>query len=157
MALVWYIFLKQLEDNPLTKKLTNIQSEFGVLLNKDFSNASTISSVVSAFYSSLLNTSSLLVDYTEIKYNEQHVYRTTINPETQRTDYRIPYCGEITLLNFLMVLIYDKKTKQLQSSYLPDSTLESLKDLFRRYKNIKDLNTKDSLIEYYNIIEIKIS
>jgi len=153
ITLVWYIFFKQLEDNPLIKKLTNIQSEFGELLEKDFSNAHTVSDTVTNFYNSLLNSSSLLQDYTEIKYNNRHVYRTAINPETGQTNFSIPYCGEITLLNFLMVLIYDKKTKQLQSSYLPDSTLQPLKDLFSSYKNIKDLDTKDGLINYYDIIE----
>jgi hypothetical protein len=153
ITLIWFLFLRQLENNPLIKKLTNLEIEFGTLLKKDFSNEFDFEPIVEKFYKSLLNSSSLLQGYTEIKYNNRHVYRTARNPRTNEMDINIPYCGEITLLNFFMILIYDKKTKELKSSYLPESTLQSLKDLFSRYKNIKDLDTKESLIEYYNIIE----
>jgi hypothetical protein len=65
ITLVWYIFLKQLKDNPLTKKLTNIRTEFGDLLNKDFSNSSRFSGTVNSFYGNLVNTNSLLKDYVD--------------------------------------------------------------------------------------------
>jgi hypothetical protein len=155
ITLLWFLYFKQINDNPLVNKLTNIYPEFQVeLLEKNFSNLrSTIADYnCQKFYDALENKESALNGYTEIIYDNAWVYRNAIHPVTNELEH-IPYCGEICLLNFIMVLIYDKKTKKLQSSYLPSTTLPALSSLFEKYDDSIKLDKGESLIEYYNIIE----
>jgi len=156
---LWYLYFYHLEKTLIVKNLTNLTIQFklpttdNVILKKDYSNIELFrNSSLPLFYESLENTDSDLFGYKQIFYNAPHAKRSTINPIDNQYII-ISYCGEITVLNFLMILIYDKESKLLKPDYLPLTVRPEIKSFFTKYTNIKSIDNKKVLIEFYQLIE----
>lgn len=85
-----------------------------------------------------------------------------IDPSPTLGDGR-PMCGEVTILNFLNFLLFNKTTKQIDYTYLPDVTKANnlpLTDFYRTYTDIKKYNKDKTLIssffDFYKHIPFKI-
>jgi hypothetical protein len=63
-----------------------------------------------------------------------------------------PICGEITILNLINLLILNKSTGKLDFTLLPESTIDLLKDFYKRYDNIDNLKSPLVISEYMQIL-----
>lgn len=66
--------------------------------------------------------------------------------------YSRPMCGEATLLNLILVMLFNKETSKIDTSYLSDTTLPSVKLFFETHFNKKNPKQIASLFEDQNIL-----
>lgn len=59
-------------------------------------------------------------------------------------------CGESTILNILIYLLFDKETMLINSEWLPDNSLGFLKTFFNKYQTIDSIDVKDVRINKFN-------
>jgi len=64
-----------------------------------------------------------------------------------------PFCGEITLLNFINLLLFDTKEKKLKAEYFPDTVSKELKDFFNEHNKIEEFEKETVYIEFYKYLE----
>ena len=66
--------------------------------------------------------------------------------------YRWTICGENTILNLINLLILDKITGKLDYKLLPECTINSLKDFYKKYDTIEKLKLQLVISEFAKIL-----
>ena len=61
-------------------------------------------------------------------------------------------CGENTILNLINLLILNKSTGKLDFNLLPISTIESLKEFYKKYDTFEKLKSRPVISEYTKIL-----
>jgi len=153
---IWYLYFLNLENNSTVKNLTNIKLQFNnVISNKNLENinykfdtSDTTNRInihfneLLSFYRNLKNNDSDLNGFKNLYYRD--FYRI-------KKDSLVPYCGEISILDFLLMIMFDKQTKKLNPSYLPTTIKKEFKDFLSKYKDTEF--TQSNIQEYYDLLE----
>ena len=87
-------------------------------------------------------------------YTEPKLYYSFDDPRglSSLTKQGRPMCGEITIMNLLNYLLFNKQTKSIDFNYLPEITTRENKDLtdfYTKYSNILEYNKNDELISKF--------
>jgi hypothetical protein len=90
-------------------------------------------------------------------YREQNFYYEFDDPRKDERAIKLtragrPMCGEITIMNLLNFLLFNKKTKQIDFNYLPEITQRENKDLtdfYKQYNVLSEYNKKSALISKF--------
>jgi hypothetical protein len=61
-----------------------------------------------------------------------------------------PDCGESSILNILIYLLFDEENMEIHSKWLPDNSFDFLKELFNKYNTIESINNKEVRINKFN-------
>ena len=61
-------------------------------------------------------------------------------------------CGEAVLLNLINYLIWDDTSKSLRHDWLPDNTIESLKEFFIKYKKLDTIKNRNVRSNFNEIL-----
>ena len=64
-----------------------------------------------------------------------------------------PDCGESTILNFILYLIYNSETEILNVDWLPPNAADFLRDIFTRYNTLDSINNKQVRQEFNNHLQ----
>lgn len=86
-------------------------------------------------------------EFVPVSYQSNYVYDPQ-NPMKSRAD-----CGESTILNFILYLIYDSETELLNVDWLPTNADPFLRDIFTKYKTLDSINNKQNRIEFNNHLQ----
>ena len=87
-------------------------------------------------------------------FRDDALHHNFADPRGVSTDPEIgigrPMCGEVTILNFLNFLLFNKTTKQIDYTYLPDITKTNNAPLVAFYTKYNDINKYNSDVDLIN-------
>ena len=61
-------------------------------------------------------------------------------------------CGETMILNLINNMIYNKEKKILDVDYLPDNTIDELKEFYKKYNTVAKIDNNIARVQFDNII-----
>lgn len=90
-------------------------------------------------------------------YREENLYYYFDDPRKDKDAIKLtkagrPMCGEVTILNFLNFLLFNKTTKKIDFNYLPKITQKdntALTDFYKKYNDLSEYNKNKQLISEF--------
>jgi len=178
IVLIFYFYFNNLQSNNILKNLTNLYSQFYKFnVGKDYDFNTLESGLshkqliqlstkkgssnknLSKFYLKLFYPSgigSLLKGYKMISYiGKLNIFqdpRNDINANKQTLAGR-PFCGEISILNLLNFILWDKDTQKLNADYFPNTVNPEMKSFFIKNNKIDMFESKDIYTEFYQFFK----
>ena len=161
-SLIFYFYIDHIFNSSL-KTLVNYKHQYKLL---GISNSITLTESLSDnwdfekyqfLYQGLFNS---LKGFEVRDYTEANLYKYFIDP---RGDARAqatigtgrPMCGEVTIMNFLNFLLYNKDTQKIDYNFLPEETNENreLVDFYKINTNIKKYKNKDVAMKFFDFLK----
>ena len=139
LVFIWYLYFWNLKNTPIVEKLTNIRIQFhGFITKNEISQRNihiwqTNDNYIQLikFYKTINSSNSELNGFIHIPYSK-------ISRIAGATSFS--YCGEVSVLHFLLLIMFDTSTKKLKSEYLPTTILEPIKKSLSKFNEIKFFN-----------------
>lgn len=148
LVFIWYLYFWNLKNTPIVEKLTNMRIQFHDFITKNEisrriqpTNPNYIQLI--KFYKTINSSNSELNGFIHIPYSK-------IIRIAGATSFS--YCGEVSVLHFLLLIMFDTSTKKLKSEYLPTTILEPIKKSLSKFNEIKEIN-QSNIQDFYSLLE----
>jgi hypothetical protein len=165
-----YIFFRDLKDDLLLSKITNTFDQYNLediskqpspvaLSNKNFETVPGWQPFnIKFFYNNLFSGNGITDNFISINYIKKNsMFKDPRNElkanKNIKSDAGRPFCGEICLLNFINLLLYNVNTQSLDSEYFPDSVNPKLKLFFHENKKINNFNNDQVYTKFYTFLK----